>query len=679
MHGPSASKHHHHILVKSNTYSRVKSRTPKRNMGSPSVWCPVRQAIEQYNSKIRREIERVLQNIKTDGSSFLIRLCMIGRKGEKANPTIMIFSANRETSKIFEASVRRSGILDRYPDFHLSSSTIPLEAPPIPLKSERRARRPDSSTANWSASQTPSHDKGDTSEPRIGRKLERVVSSRSGRRVQHTTGGLIVIIGDELYQITGFGSMGATREYTVPNEFKACDFDNQSDPDDSGYEQEFTSEKSLLAKKRMRRERMPYRHGQQPLSSINPYPCDALCSPPPAYDGMTETSLFWKNQESSFTKSVTLKSTRSRERDASHYTLVKLTELESNGACNVVFTGEDHAPRGIDVREIAKVGSVAVSILVITSRGSVSGTVLPDMASLRLHGSTVFQTVHATILAERLGPEDCGSAVIDAVTGRCYGHIILTVEGQAVYYMVPISDTLADIVIQFGQLPSLELRRHTSTTKHSKTIKRWKCVNPRSTTNCRPVLSLGKCRSCSGGKLYSTRSRAAAHLRREHFPDAPTYRDEKFNASRASLLATDLKEWTREIAVTPLYAQVMRADSDSDSEYENDGNDIDDEPEIKFPLTSPEFEDAADRQVRLEKDNEDLRRLNQKIKDEVKILEGDVDVLMEDRDELKKELEQLRRKLLERDAQLVEAQLEAMLHIGCVGVKEAAVLDGSEL
>lgn len=650
-------------------------------MGSPSVWCPVRQAIEQYNSKIRREIERYLDHIKTDGSAFLIRLCMIGRKGEKPSPTIMIFSANRDLSKKLEASVRGSGILDRYPELQLSSCTIPLEPPAIPLKSERRARRQNTSTSIGAEPKASKTDTSDISGPRMGRKLELIVSSEQGLRVQHATGGLIVRIGDEMYQITSFGSEGATKEWNSvsdsPRGREDSEFDSHSEAEDSGYEQEFTSEKSLLVKKGRRRERRPYRHGQELLVSKEPYPCEAVCSPPPESDGGIATSLIWKEKDTSFTHTNRRKPIHTIRKD-SHYTLVKLTDHESAEASNVVLRGEDHVPRGIDVVEIAKVGEEAVGVLVVTARGSVQGTVLPDIASVSLRGSAPSQTVHAIILSEPLYPADCGSAVIDTVTGSCYGHIALKAEGHVVAYMAPAADTMADIVRNFGQLPSLQLDRHINI-KHSNTVERWKCVNPRSKTY-RPLAPLGKCTSCSSGKLYSARSRAAAHLRRRHFPDESTFKSGngqwKINASHSRPPATELKNWTKEISVTPLYARVMQAesDSDSDSDYGNDIGDTDDDVEEESPSTTPTT-NVTDRQDILERGNEDLRGRNEMMRHEIAVLEGDVDVLMEDREELKQELEYLRRRLSERDAQLVEAQLDAMLHTGCARPKEAAVMD----
>lgn len=651
-------------------------------MGSPSVWCPVRQAIEQYNSKIRREIERYLDHIKTDGSAFLIRLCMIGRKGEKPSPTIMIFSANRDLSKKFEASVRGSGILDRYPELQLSSCTIPLEPPAIPLKSERRARRQNTSTGIGTEPKASKTDASEISGPRMGRKLELIVSSEQGPRIQHATGGLIVRIGDEMYQITSFGSEGATKEWNStsdsPRGREQSEFDSHSDAEDSGYEQpweDFTSEKSLLVKKGRRRERRPYRHGQELLVSTEPYPCEAVCSSPPEADGGIETSLIWKEKDTSYTNTNRRKPIHTIRKD-SHYTLVKLTELESAEASNVVLRGEEHVPRGIDVVEIAKIGEEAVGVLVVTARGSVSGTVLPDVASVSLRGSAPSQTVHAIILSEPLYPSDCGSAVIDPVTGSCYGHIALKAEGHVVAYMAPAADTMADIVRNFGQLPSLQLDRHMNM-KHSNTVERWKCVNPRS-KNYRPLAPLGKCTSCSSGKLYSARSRAAAHLRRRHFSTESTSKGEsdqrRDNARHSQPPATELRDWTKEITVTPLYARVMQAesDSDSDSDYGNDIDDTDDDLEEESPLTSPTT-DVTDREVNSEE--EDLQSRNEKMRHEIEVLEGDVDVLMEDREELKQELEYLRRRLSERDAQLVEAQLDAMLHSGCARPKEAAVMD----
>jgi hypothetical protein len=514
----------------------------------------------------------------------------------------------------------------------------------------------------------------------MGRRLEFVSSSEAGPRVQHATGGLIVRIDDELYQITTFGSTEATRDWNSPHDLNMYEPDSQSESGDSGYEQDFTSEKSLLVKKRTRRLTKPYRHGQHLLGSTKPYPCDSVCSPSPVFDGGIETSLFWKEQDISSTRPTPVKPINTSRSEDSHYTLVKLTELESDEASNVVFRGEEHVPRGTDVVEVANVGTEPVSIFVVTTRGPVSGTALPDVASLRLRGSAQFQKVHAIILSEPLDPGDCGSAVIDAVTGNCYGHIILRVEGHVVCYMVPVTDTVADIVVKFGKLPSLQLDRHIDI-KHSKTVERWKCVNPRWNADCRPLAPLGKCRSCSSGKLYRARSRAAAHLRRNHFPDSKCgdeNEQRKDSAKSGRLPSTELKKWTRGITVTPLYAQVMKAESDSDSDYGDDIDDTDDESDKESPPTSPEF-DVTDRQATLEKENEGLRLHNEMMKHDVELLEGDVDVLMEDRDELKQELEYLRRRLSERDAQLVEAQLDAMLHIGCVKAKEAAIIDEGEV
>lgn len=626
-------------------------------MRNPSGRCAVVRAIEQSNSKIQREMERFLNRIRhPDGPSLFIRLCMIGRKGEKTNPTIMIWSSNGEARKQFEASVRESGILNRYPELQLNSCAPPFEitSVPPPLLGPQ-AGGPDASTANRIGPKPSDSDTCEISGPRMGRRLEFIVSSEAGLHVQNATGGLIVRIDHELYQITTFQGTTETPSWAPRSvhDHEKRKFDSYSDSEDSGYEQLFTSEKSLFLETRTGRDEKSHLYGQHPPCYTRPHPSEIICSPPTAIDGGIDQSLMWKDHDIASATPTLMKSITASRREDSHYTLVKLSELESGKASNVVLRGGGHVPPNIEVLDVDRVGTEPASVLVVTNRGPISGTLLPDVASLRLCGLDRLQTVHAVILAETCEPGDSGSAVVDATTGSCYGHIILEADGHVVAYMVPAPDTLAEIVLNSGKLPSLQLDRHIDT-KHSNTVERWKCVNPRGNTNCHPLSPLTKCASCSTGKLYSARSRAAAHLRRNHFPDKPSYKKEGGprgeNFTRSRLPPTELKKWTREIAVTPLYARVMQAESDSDSDYENDADDIDDESDKEPPSASPTTMGMTDPQAVLKEDNEDLRRHNGRMKQEIKVLEDDIDVLMQDREELKQELESLRKRLREQEA-----------------------------
>lgn len=474
-----------------------------------------------------------------------------------------------------------------------------------------------------------------------------MVSSEEGLRLQHATGGLIVRIGEELYQITSFDSMGgiigsnwASKSSRDPEK---REFDSQSEAEDSGYEQVFSSEKSLLLETGIGRDEKSKFYGQHPR------PCKVIFPPLEGASGGIEHSLMWKDQDVPVTTPTSLKQSPASCKENSYHNLVKLSELESSEASNVVLGGDGQIPPKLEAIDVAKVGEEPTSVLVVTSRGPVLGTVLPEVASTRLGSSSKPQTVHAVILSEPIMPGDHGSAVIDASTGSCYGHVVHGVEGDVVCYMVPAPDTVADIVLNLGRLPSLQLDRRIDT-KHASTVERWKCVNPREKANCHPLAPLGKCRSCSSGKLYRARSRAAAHLRKNHFAKETARQGDngrrKDDVKDNRLPATELKKWTREITVTPLYARVMQAESDSESDYDNDEDDTDDELENE-PSSATSTSNMTDHQANLEMENEKLRHHNDEMKHEIEVLAGDIDVLMEDREELKQELEQLRKRLRE--------------------------------
>lgn len=576
---------------------------------------------------------------------------MMGRKGEKTNPTIVVCCASREASKLFEASVRHSGILDRYPGLQLSSCALPLDASLVPrplFDNEPRPGGPNTSTVNKIASKASTPDAVVISGPRMGRRLEFMIPSGEALRVQHATGGLIVRIGEELYQITTFDSMGdmtesnwALKSSRHPEKYEP---DSPPEAEDSGYEQAFSSEKSLLLETGIGPDEKPNFYGQHSL------PRKVICPPPELDGGDTGHSLMWKYQDVPFTTPTSPKPSPASCKK-SHYNLVKLSELESSEASNAVLEGDGQIPPKLEALDVVRLGTEPANVLVVTPHGPVSGTALPEVASFRLGGSSKLQTVHAVILSEPIVPGDYGSAVIDESTGSCYGHVVHGVEGDVVCYMVPAPDTLADIVLNLGRLPSLQLDRRIDP-KHLNTVERWKCVNPRGNANCHPLASLGKCRSCSSGKLYSARSRAAAHLRRNHFPKETASQGgngrRKDDVKPNRLPATELKKWTREITVTPLYARVMQAESDSESDYDNDVDDTDDEPENE-PSSATSTSNMTDQQANLEVENEKLRHHNEEMKSEIGILEGDIDVLMEDREELKRELENLRKRLREQE------------------------------
>lgn len=664
-----------------------KVATLTKKTGSSSVWYALGQATERYNTDIRHDLERCLDHVKDpEGSPLFIKLYMTGRKEEEASPTIAICCASRETRKKAEASVRQSGILDRHPGFLLGLCAFPLEissASNSAFNVDCENERSHTFAANENGSKVPKLDAHEVSGPRIGRRFEFIIYSETGSCVRNATGGLILRIGNDLYQTTTFLAtepLGQSISALEPFSDPECQFDNLSEPKDSSDEQDDMRGRSLPPDENSGEDGRPDDGDQRLPIPLEPGTFKLICSPPIRRGAIIEHTLIRKDQKGAYTTPTLLNPIPASPVALTHYALVKLSELEIGEASNI-FYGHGQEPRRIESLEVAEVGTRPVSVFVVTHCGPLPGTVLPGLVSLKLHGSPHFQPVHTVTISESFERGDRGSAVVDAATGACYGHIIFGVEGHSVAYMVPAPDTLADIVLNFGKLPSLQLSQPCET-EVSDAIKRWKCVIPRRRPDCRPPDPLDKCTSCSTGKLYSARSRAAAHLRRNHCSEeSSSHKDsveQEANDRSEGLPEADWKPWISEATVTPLYARVMQADSDSESDYDNGSDDTDDEPEKGLPSPSTTM-DTADRQGTTMEESKELRRHNERLKDEIGLLEGDVDVLMEDREELKQELEHLRRRLWEQEALLTPAGPDGFLPKWYEMSKETMISDDSDL
>ncbi|KAM0342476.1 hypothetical protein ACHAPU_009551 [Fusarium lateritium] len=88
-----------------------------------------------------------------------------------------------------------------------------------------------------------------------------------------------------------------------------------------------------------------------------------------------------------------------------------------------------------------------------------------------------------------------------------------------------------------------ELRRHMDA-KHSATVKRWVCKEPKThiPSSPQPVIPLSRCKACLAQKRYGAYYNAAAHLRRAHFRP---HRVGKASGDWPSMSV--LKDWMREV------------------------------------------------------------------------------------------------------------------------------------
>ncbi|RGP59569.1 hypothetical protein FLONG3_11150 [Fusarium longipes] len=123
-----------------------------------------------------------------------------------------------------------------------------------------------------------------------------------------------------------------------------------------------------------------------------------------------------------------------------------------------------------------------------------------------------------------------------------------------------------------------ELRRHIDA-KHSATVKRWVCKEPKAhiPSSPQPVIPLSRCKACLAQKRYGAYYNAAAHLRRAHFRP---HRVGKASGDWPSMSV--LKDWMREV----------RQSADVPDEHVSSGEDDMDE----FP-TPTNYRDSMSHQA----------------------------------------------------------------------------------
>ncbi|KAI0976968.1 hypothetical protein F4678DRAFT_456248 [Xylaria arbuscula] len=228
---------------------------------------------------IQPEIETSLKALDLGHADLFVRLYMIGRVPENANPIVMICSISKNARESAEVTIRESGLLKEHEGFGLGAAALPLEHPaPVRRLSpgsqghDNSARKhhavpPLSGERPQETISTP-HESSiliivDIADLLPGSKIRDLIFASStkpqlGRRIfsqpidgelsdRFATAGVIVKVGGRHYQLTAGHSFNDQSETfavePLPSGLEECRFHGQSDGDenDSGDELESTS------------------------------------------------------------------------------------------------------------------------------------------------------------------------------------------------------------------------------------------------------------------------------------------------------------------------------------------------------------------------------------------------------------------------------------------------------
>ncbi|KFA80024.1 hypothetical protein S40288_01881 [Stachybotrys chartarum IBT 40288] len=130
---------------------------------------------------------------------------------------------------------------------------------------------------------------------------------------------------------------------------------------------------------------------------------------------------------------------------------------------NIHNDSREKAPKvekSLEIRQLGEIGQSVTQVYVVSSNGPVSGVLLPGTTSSFAPGGGLVRRMYAVELEVPLERGDCGSAVIDGITGHLYGYIVLGTPGTSLAYIISASDVFKDIQDRTGMEVSLDTKTH---------------------------------------------------------------------------------------------------------------------------------------------------------------------------------------------------------------------------
>lgn len=466
-------------------------------MSRSLAWTPTGPARETYETEILADLEATLKNTELpEGAPLFLKLYMIGRNIDSANPVVMVCCVHRGIRRQAESSIRESRILDRYPGFGLGSSALLLESDdPEELLTEVRSSADIgrvhiilTSFQGYQTGEGALHSNVELNEfstpveiyasfpYMLGGNIRFVPNSQEGVFMAlAATGGPIFQLDTDLYQITTrhsipSGHLGKIHYST--SELDECEFDGQSDFDGDSTMSNGSSTSEQFSTQSSDEDSPSPRLSADELSksdqgmSMKHVPPQIPVEEAPNSDQQSRVvqARQTKIQPHGRFRPLTVQSKRPMEHSVQlypefhnpdlDYILLKLpTQISLSGSTPIL------RPSNFGSRAVTRTSHIGLNsprVLVMTPDGSIPGRILPETTSYKMRGFTKLQQLLTVELRGVFHKGYSGSAVVDFVTGDVYGQITLGTPGKSLAYCVRAPDVIADIVNRIGHIPILD-------------------------------------------------------------------------------------------------------------------------------------------------------------------------------------------------------------------------------
>lgn len=397
---------------------------------------------------------------------------MIGTRQETAKPIIMVCCTNAATRSLVEDSIRSSSVPEKYPQFGIGASALPLEqhvpAHTLAGGSSGVETQPDQEAEGASGLERTTFAVGKqnipaTNPPKstrlIGRRIHIKYGASDPLPFRCATGGANIRIDDPHYQIT-VSHIQETQEDNLhitsaqeplPPGLEDCSFDGMSDGDDND-EDPMESETELdpaLTRASVTPvvESQPWEESPS-INSVGSTVGTPTERPARSWPRQTAKTVW---QLDSIPRKNILPSDLVHLDRRLDCALIALDNNEiMHSLANTISYPQHTGIRKAMVHNVAEVGKRMNKVMAITARDGIGGT---------LATGALYQWDCAIKKAQKLYPinldtpaegGDSGSAVIDTVSGSLYGHIVRGCPGSRVAYIIAATEVFDHLRQEHG-------------------------------------------------------------------------------------------------------------------------------------------------------------------------------------------------------------------------------------